>query len=166
MKIYIFSTLVFSLLIPVTLVYAKGNFDYITIKGPGITEEINVTGSELTSDFFAFADFSQGAIDPPTSPGEGYEITRYYLESKNEKPTPVQFDLLHYYPYTGYVFYDGIAGGSSEYDGKWYIANPSINEPFRNILGQRARLTWITFGILAVFLAVFFIAYNKKPNPA
>lgn len=166
MKKYVFLILAFGLLIPETSAYTKGNFDYITIKGPGITEEINVTSPELTSDFFAFADFSKGAIDLPENPGEGYEITRLYLATKDDKPTPIPFDQLHYYPYAGYVFYDGIVNGSSEYDGKWYIANPSANEPFRAVLKQRASLTWITFTVLLVFLSVFFIAYNKKTNPS
>jgi len=81
-----------------------------------------------------------------------------YVE--NSKGIP--FDELHYYPYTGYVFYDGIVNGSSEYDGKWYTANPPVNEPFRAALAERARFTWIPLSVLVVLLGVFFIAYNRK----
>jgi len=162
MKKYIFLILAFCLLIPAALVLANGGFDYITIKGPGVTGELNVTNPALTSDFFAFADFSKGAIDPPVDPGEGYQIVRMYVV--DTKPQP--FDQLHYYPYTGYVYYDGIADGSSEYIGKWYMANPSANEPFRAALAERARLTWIPFAVLVVTLAGFFIAYRSKPQKA
>jgi hypothetical protein len=139
-------------------VFAKGAFDYITIKGPGITGEINVTSPALTQDFFAFADFSKGSIEPPVNPGEGYQILRVYVVDLN----PQVFDQLHYYPYTGYVYYDGIVNGSSEYDGKWYIANPSVEAPFKAVLAERARLTWIPLAGLVVLLAVFFVAYRAK----
>jgi len=152
------------LLLPSLGGIAKGNFDYITVKGPGIIEDITITDPVLTSDYFAFADFSQGAIDAPPNPGEGYEIVRLYLESKESKPNPVAFDLLYYFPYTGYVYYDGIVDGSSEYDGKWYPANPSANEPFRAVLTKRARLTWLPFIGLLIILVIFFIAYYKKPQ--
>lgn len=152
------------LFVPSAIVAAKGEFDYIIIKGPGITGEINVTNPALTSDFFAFADFTQGDVPPPTDPGQGYEIVRVYVETVDGKPTARLFDQLHYYPYTGYVYYDGLVEGASEYDGKWYAANPSANEPFRAVLAERARLNWIPLAILVVMLAVFFIAYRAKPK--
>lgn len=151
-----------SVLIPSAFVLAKGGFDYITIKGPGITGEVNVTNPALTAGFFAFADFSKGAIDEPADPGEGYQVVRVYVVTENEKPSPTPFDQLHYYPYTGYVYYDGLVSGSSEYDGKWYTANPSAEEPFRTALEQRARLTWYPFAILVVLLGVFFFMYRRK----
>ena len=162
MKKYTFLILVLCLIIPNMLVLAKGEFDYITIKGPGVTGEINVTNPALTGEFFAFADFSKGPIDPPADLGEGYQIVRVYVV--DTKPAP--FDQLHYYPYTGYVYYDGLANGSSEYDGKWYTANPSANDPFRAVLAERARLTWIPFAVLVVILGGFFIAYRSKPQKA
>lgn len=154
------------LFIPSSMVLAQGNFDYLTVKGPGITGEINITNPALTDDFFAFADFSKGEVPAPADPGQGYEIVRVYVETVDDKPTVKPFDQLHYYPYTGYVFYDGLVGGASEYDGKWYAANPSANEPFRAVLAERARLNWIPLAILAVMLAVFFIAYRAKPKQA
>jgi len=158
--------LLFVLLVPVSVVFAKGAFDYIAINGPGISTEIDVTNPALTQDFFAFADFSKGAVPPPADPGQGYQVIRLYVETVNSKPADRPFDQLHYYPYTGagYVYYDGVVGGSSEYDGKWYAANPAAEAPFRDALSQRARLTWIPFAILAAILAGFFIAYNMKPK--
>lgn len=149
----------FLLLIPTAVVFAKGEFSYIIIKGPGITGEIDATTPELTQDFFAFADFSQGAITAPADPGQGYEIVRMYVVESKAEP----FDQLHYYPYTGYVYYDGLVAGESEYDGKWYLANPSAEEPFRAVLAERARFTWIPFAVLVVLLVGVYIAYRSKP---
>jgi len=144
---------------------AKGNFDYITVNGPGLQGELTITNPELTG-FFAFADFAQGAIVPPADPGEGYEIVRVFVVTENDKPEPTAFDQLFYYPYAndGYVFYVGLANGSSEYDGKWYAANPSADAPFRAALAERARINWIPFGALVVILGVFVFAYYRKPK--
>ncbi len=150
--------------LPAAIAHAKGNFDYVTIKGPGIIGEINATNPALTTDFFAFADFSKGEINPPAEPGQGYQVVRVYVEFTDSKPKDLPFDQLHYYPYTGYVYYDGVAQGSSEYDGKWYAANPSAEAPFRNVLAQRALLAWIPFGALVIILIVFAAAYYKKPK--
>ncbi len=155
---------VVGLLVPTLLVFAKGNFDYLAVKGPGITGEINITNPALPGDFLAFADFTRGEVPPPADPGQGYQVVRVYVEIVDGKPSPTPFDQLHYYPYTGYVYYDGVVNGSSEYDGKWYAANPMANEPFRAALAERARLNWIPLAILAVMLAVFLVAYNRKPK--
>ena len=151
------------LLLPAMLVFAKGNFDYITIKGPGITGEIDVTNPALTGDFFAFTDFTN-EVPPPADPGQGYQVVRVFVETVDSKPSDHPFDQLHYYPYTGYVFYDGLVEGSSEYDGRWYAANPSANEPFRAVLAERARLNWIPLAVLVVILGGFLFAYYKKPK--
>lgn len=147
-------------LLPSAFAFAKGEFDYIIIKGPGITGEINVTNPALTADFFAFADFSKGAINEPIDPGEGYQVVRVYVVDNKAQA----FDQLHYYPYTGYVYYDGLAEGSSEYDGKWFAADVDANEPFRSALNQRARLSWVTLGVLTALIIVFAIAYYRKPK--
>jgi hypothetical protein len=161
-----FKALLFILMIllPASLALAKGEFDYITIKGPGIIGEIDVTNPAMTQDYFAFADFSQGEIPAPANPGQGYQIVRVYVVFTDAKPKDVPFDVLQYYPYTGFVYYDGLVEGSSEYNGKWYAANPAAEAPFRNVLFQRALLAWIPFGALVVILVWFLIAYNKKPK--
>jgi hypothetical protein len=123
--------LALGLLIPALTVLAKGGFDYITVEGPGITGEITITNPALTQDFFAFADLSKGSIEAPADPGQGYEVTRVYVVDNRGQP----FDKLHYYPYTGYVYYDGIVNGSSEYDGKWYAADPAAE-------ARGFRLSW------------------------
>ena len=152
------------ILLPTMGVVAKGEFDYIAIKGPGIVGEIDVTNPALTGDFFAFADFTQGEVPAPFDPGQGYQVVRVYVEFTDSKPKDLPFDELHYYPYTGYVYYDGLVDGESEYDGKWYLANPSAEAPFRNALFQRALLAWIPLGVVVAAVIWFVVAYNRKPT--
>jgi hypothetical protein len=118
------------ILIASSTVFAKGGFSFITITGPNLKEEIRSNDPALTEDFFAFADFFRNRTKSPAAPGVGYEITRYYLDGKREIP----FDQLHYYPETGFVYYDGIVNGSSEYDGEWYAAKPEIKTIFQSTL--------------------------------
>lgn len=149
-----------ALFVPVAAVIAAGEFDYIVIRGPGITGEINVSNPLFTEDIFTFADFSEGSINPPSDPGLGYQIV--WMHAEGSKGIP--YDQLHYYPYSGYVYYDGIVNGYSEYGTQWYLANPEIEEPFRAVLAEDARLTWIPFAVLAVLLIGFFVVYQMKPK--
>ena len=160
----IFALILALIVLVPTTAFAKGEFDYITVKGPGIVGEIDVTNPVLTQDFFAFADFTQGEIPTPVDPGQGYQIVRVYVEFTDSKPKDLPFDQLHYYPYTGYVYYDGVVEGSSEYDGKWYAANPAAEAPIRSVLFQRALLAWIPLGVLVIGLIWFFVAYYRKPK--
>ena len=115
-------------------VLAKGGFSFIAITGSDFKGEIRSTDPALTEDFFAFADFYRNKTKAPADPGVGYEITRYYIEGRGEIP----FDRLHYYPETGFVYYDGIVNGSSEYDGEWYSAKPEIKSVFESTLSVRS----------------------------
>lgn len=112
MKTIYIALLILIVLVPSGSVFAQGNFDYLAVRGPGITGEINVANPVLTSDYFAFVDFTQGVIPPPADPGQGYQVVRVHVV--DSKPRP--HDQLHYYPYTGYVYYDGIVAGSSAYE--------------------------------------------------
>ena len=117
-------------LILVTAVSAKGGFSFITITGADLKETLRTSEPALTEDFFAFADFYQEKTEAPANPGEGYEITRFYMDAGRE----IAFDKMQYYPSTGYVYYDGLINGSSEYDGGWYNARPEMKSMFENIL--------------------------------
>ena len=119
-----------ALLIPFTTTFAKGGFDFITITGPTLKQAVRVTDTSLTTDFFAFANFYEDKTKAPEDPGEGYEITRHYEQGVSD----VIFDRLHYYPESGFVFYDGIENGDSEYDGEWYTADPATKPAFENAL--------------------------------
>jgi hypothetical protein len=115
--------------------FAKGGFSFISITGGNLKEELRVTDPNLTTDFFAFADFSRDRTKAPADPGIGYEITRYYIDGKRE----TAFDRLHYYPETGFVYYNGIVNGSSEYDGEWYTAQPGIRKAFESALSVQVK---------------------------
>lgn len=115
-------------------VLAKGGFDFITITGPDSKEPVQVTDTALTEDFFTFANFHEDRTKAPADPGEGYEITRFYAEGIGDRA----FDRLHYYPESGFVYYDGIVNGSSEYDGGWYTANPEIKPIFESALAAQS----------------------------
>ena len=115
---------------------AKGGFDYIAVTGANLKEEVRLTDSALTRDFFAFADFYRDKTEEPEDPGTGYEITRYYVDGTRA----VAFDQLHYYPETGFVYYDGIAGGGwSEYDDQWYIAKLEMKSTFEEALSSQVK---------------------------
>jgi len=147
-----------TLLIIPTSALAKGPFTYLTIKGSGISEDLSVT-NPIMLDFFAFANFSNGTIAAPSNPGEGYEVVRSFVD-KNKKVQ--NFDMLHYYPDTGYVYYDGLINGSSEYDKQWYLARPEVASDFQSVLAKNAFLTYLPSTVLILFLMVFVVIYNKR----
>jgi hypothetical protein len=98
---------------------AKGNFSKIIIKDLETMNDIVVTDPSLLG-FFALSDFKDGTKDSPQV-GSGYEITRYF---QNDSGDSRPFDRLYYYPSSegdsGYIFYEGLINGASEYDGKWF----------------------------------------------
>jgi hypothetical protein len=111
--------------------FAKGNFSFLSISGKNMKVEVRTADRNLTVDWFAFADFSGGSILAPAHPPEGgFVITRYYVDGGSADP----FDQLLYFPAAGLVYYHGLLGGSSEYDGKWYAAKPQIETVFENAL--------------------------------
>ena len=156
-KILSFIVAITLLIIP-TSVFAKGPFTYLTIKGPGISGDISVTDPAML-DFFAFADFSKGGIDAPANLGEGYEVTRSFVD---ENDNVQNFDMLHYYPDTRYVYYDGLIGGSSEYDKQWYVARPDVEAGFQSALAERKFITWLPYTATIIMLVVLVVAYNKR----
>lgn len=157
-KIYILLLLLL-FVIPTTAVFADGQFDYIVIRGFGIMEDINVSNPLLRS-MDAFADFSKGSANPPADPGIGYQVVRMHTEASKGVP----YDQLHYYPDSGYVYYDGIVNGFSEDGTQWYVANPAVEKPFRAALAENARLTWIPLMIFIVLVIVFSVAYRARPK--
>ncbi len=118
-----------------TTALAKGNFAFIAVEGDEAQYKVRLSDTELLNDWFAFADFQGRSVAAPaTAPEGGYEITRYYIDRTRE----AAFDRLHYYPQAGLVYYDGIVNGSSEYDGKWYEANPDIKPIFEKDMRMAA----------------------------
>ncbi|MCC7117454.1 MAG: hypothetical protein IT310_02925 [Anaerolineales bacterium] len=158
MKKLIWGLTALLVLIPSFAALAKGDFTYITVKGPGVTGELTVSHPNLIQ-FFSFSDFSK-AVEAPAEPGDGYQVLRVFVVDGKEQP----FDLLYYYPTTGFVYYEGLANGSSEYDKKWYVADPAAKAPFQAALRRQAQLMWYPLGVIAILLLVFYIAYRKKPS--
>jgi hypothetical protein len=140
--LYTFSFALLLSALSLTSAFAKGGFDYICVTGPNLKEEVRISDAALTEDFFTFSNFYKDRTEAPSDPGEGYEILRYYLEGKGA----IAFDRLHYYPESGFVFYDGIVNGESEYDGEWYTAKPEIKAVFESALvaGAASRAKGIT----------------------
>jgi len=150
--------LVLSLLAMPVSVLAKGPFTYLTIKGSDISGDISVTDPTML-DFFAFADFSKGSVDQPADLGNAYEVTRSFVD---ENKHVQNFDTLHYYPDAGYVYYDGLINGTSEYDKQWYIARPEVASDFQSVLAKNTFLTYLPSTVLILFLMVFVVIYNKR----
>ncbi|MEP7137321.1 MAG: hypothetical protein ABI904_20540 [Chloroflexota bacterium] len=117
-------------------VFAKGSFAFIRVTGRDLKDVVRISDPTVTADYFAFANFFKALAKAPDNPGAGYEITRYYVDGNQESA----FDKLHYYPDTGFVYYDGLVNGSSEYDGKWYTANADIKPIFEPALTNQIRL--------------------------
>lgn len=113
---------------------AKGNFDKLVISGDALATTLEVTNPELLG-FFSFSDFSKDGIEPPPHIIiEAYKVERGWIENGLFVP----WDRLHYYPDPagagGYIFYDGLINGGSEYDRQWYKASPGSDAALRRLL--------------------------------
>jgi len=66
--------------------------------------------------------------------------------------------MLHYYPQSGgsggYVYYDGLLNGSSEYDGNWFTASPEGDAAFRSLLTAQEATARADFGLLLIAVAL------------
>jgi hypothetical protein len=126
------------LLWPAGLALAKGPAAKVTITGPNLSEEIEVTDSTALEalSLAQFEEFSR-PIEAPEGLGAGYELTRYFKDGSRLWA----FDHLHYYPDPaggpGYVFYDGLLeGGWSEYDGKWFQVSARGETALQGLLAE------------------------------
>jgi hypothetical protein len=135
-RIWLFVLLL--LLWPTGLALAKGPAAKVTITGPNLREEIEVTHSTVLEalSLAQFEEFSQ-SIEAPEGLGTGYELTRYFKDGSRLWA----FDHLHYYPDPaggpGYVFYDGLLeGGWSEYDGKWFQVSATGETALQRLLAE------------------------------
>jgi len=114
---------------PLTVAEAKGPFDLLVVcDGLGTCFEV---ADPPLLDFFSFADFTQPLEDDPQPKPEAASllITRYGLDRTSGEFIP--FDRLRYYGdvagSAGYVYYEGLIEGRSEYDGHWYFARPGVS---------------------------------------
>jgi hypothetical protein len=120
-------------------VSAKGA-NYIVITQRDLGEPIIVDDLSMASQLSLtmLEDVDHGAIDEPTNldMDVGYRLERGFYEENVE--TFVPWDASVYYPDPeggrGYVFYDGIINGGSEYDKKWYRARMEAEALLQQVL--------------------------------
>jgi hypothetical protein len=117
---------------------AKGPPSKVTISGPSLAGEVEVTDPDLLQafSFFQFARVGQ-TIEPPLKPGEGYLVTRYVQDRGNLRA----WDQAIYYPSSkgelGMIFLEGLVGPSrSQFDGHWYRASADGDAAMREILAE------------------------------
>jgi LPXTG-motif cell wall-anchored protein len=124
----------------VSLALAKGPPDKLTISGPGLQGEIEVTDPALLADigFGGLEEFDSNGRHgiPEPAVGEGYTLIRLL---RNPNGTFQPWDQLRYYPNAldgrGVVFYDGLIGpNTSEFDGRWYFARPAGEAGMQRLL--------------------------------
>lgn len=120
------------------MVLAKGAPSKVTISGPGLPGEVEITDPKLLQafSFFQFENIEQ-RIETPSEPGEGYVVTRYVENGAKLIP----WDRAIYYPRRtdelGVVFLEGLIGpSSSQFDGYWYRASQEGDTAMRQILAE------------------------------
>ncbi len=159
------------LALAVTLtVQAKGNFTSLLIFNLSTGEIRQLEDPKLLS-FFALSDFKEGLKEAPSHSGQGYEIWR--LAEGQQGGGLFAIDHLHYYPPgsqpNGYVFYDGLVNGTSEYDQRWFPSTAEGDALFEVAIAHPANETpiqwsWLVATIAALILgiiAVFTLARRR-----
>lgn len=119
---------------------AKGRFERVTIAEEGSTVETLVTDEALL-DFFAFSEFPKQVLaQAPRPTTKAYVVTRGGFTPDGVYHA---FDRLHYYPaaspgHSGFVYYDGLVSGWSEYDHKWYAASAEGDRAMSRFIASRS----------------------------
>jgi len=127
------------LLLSASIVGAKGEWGKVTISGNGLIREIEITDPVMLEDLAlgTFQDLALGEIVTPQVVGAGYSLLRGW---ENEDGVFVPFDNVHYYPdpagERGYVYYDGLVNGSSEFDRRWYRVTPAGDAVMQQIFNE------------------------------
>lgn len=131
-----------------TIASAKGTSNLIVITGPGIQGELQITDTE------SLEPLSMGMLEtfpnalknaPDVDPNSGYTLSRYFASlGSGGKQTYQHFDTVIFYlnPSGGpaYVYYEGIYNGSSEYDGKWFLASRDGEQAMKRVIAAATAL--------------------------
>jgi len=120
---------------------AKGPPDKVTITGPGIKGELEITDLNTLNAFaiYQFNDLER-RIEKPHVSSAGYKITRWTQAQRRGKMTLIPWDYLTYYPDPaggpGYLFYDGLdpSIGSTEGQGEWFLASEDGGAAMKRII--------------------------------
>ena len=120
-----------------SLASAKGSFTTVVIMRLG-TGELQIVHDSDLEGFFALSDFTKGSrevTNPGSTYADSYELTRI---GEGEDGGLFAVDRLRYVPpgssQLGYIFYEGLINGSSEYDGKWFPTTPAGDEVMKRIM--------------------------------
>lgn len=150
--------------------YAKGTFTRVTISGPGLGHDIEISDPELLNNITSLCACSKKLSDPPklthTEITEtGYVITR----GQDVNDEFLAWDMLLYVPSQtddgGYVYYLGIVYGDSwsEYDGYWFEASLSGDAAMRHII-RTNRIPSETEQTIAPLFQSLFEAFDLLRN--
>ena len=131
-----------------TPVSAKGAPDKVTISGPGIDGEIEVT-DVLLLEVFGFYRFNDmgNKVSKPIMVGDGYVITRFI----SHEDRMIAWDKVTYYHSqdgdNGVLFFNGLLQGmSTEGQGYWYLATEEGDKIMERILAQKRRIASWGYG--------------------
>ncbi len=135
-------------------VYAKGPFSKVMIYAEGLAFE---SSDSALMDFGSFNRFETTYPGTPSVTGAGYLIVRLGLEQ--ETGEYVAFDSLRFFSTSlgeggkAYVYYEGLVNGWSEYDGRWYEAEPEAAEKLNQLITlEKQKVALIKWGWLAAGL--------------
>jgi hypothetical protein len=168
-------------LIPLSVAFAKGPPEQVTISGPGIDGEITIADSNVLNafSFYQFNDLNRRLDEPPQVEGDGYKITRWLTQQKQGTRQLLPWDTLTYYPDPaggpGYVFFDGLdpSIGSTEGQGRWFLASEEGGAAMQAIIrahpvrhDPRAAYpsTTLVLAVLLVTLSVAALVLARSDN--
>jgi hypothetical protein len=176
MKKLLLITLVIAGLMLVQMALAKGPPAKVTISGGDLTEEIEIVDDEATLTALGtmyLEDYDTRSRQAPEEiSGDGYLITRYFVDDMADEDEFFPFDQVRFYAHpdgysAGYIQYIGMINGSSEYDGLWFRASREGQAALENVIAaaeadassasasQRIGIFELFFSAIAQFMSAY-----------
>ena len=117
------------------LVLGKSS-NLVILNGPGLAEDTQLDDPIFTHFLsLTLLEDVENPIEEPSELGHAYTLDRWFLD---EDGRGGHFDTATYYTHPdgglGYVYYDGIHNGWSEYDEQWYQVNPISEAVMRQVI--------------------------------
>lgn len=118
---------------------AKGTFGFIDFQIPGMFRSFRLEHPDIPMDLNMgqFENFFM-AVEGPDDLGAGFLLNRGWLTEEGEAEV---WDQLLYFSNLegdlGYVYYLGLANGSSEYDGRWFQVTEKGQAALVDVLNER-----------------------------
>ncbi len=109
----------------VGLVLGKSS-NLVILNGPGLAEDTQLDDPIFTHFLsLTLLEDIESPLDEPHELGYAYTLERWFVDDDGQGG---HFDTATYYTHPhgelGYIYYDGIHNGWSEYDEQWYRVNP------------------------------------------